>query len=219
QTENELWVEYYADYLHVCPLRELCKRLETHMTRGLTYDEARIKLERNGQNILPITVLHTPFMLRMAQYSINVFGIVVFLSALTCFFIFFNDNAGKSYDGLSYLIVGVILITIFLVSGFAMMRLKNDKEPLINAFDDMMPMYCTVVRESEKVVILSRNVVVGDIVPISYGQRLPADIRFFHSYGLELNKVALVGFTDPVPVLPLPGDGLEESYESQRLSG
>lgn len=86
---------------------------------------------------------------------------------------------------------------------------EDRTKAIVVAIKDLMPTYCTVIRDGMKEIILSQDVVVGDVVPISYGQRLPADLRFFSTSGLEVDNVALTGTSEPWQINPLPGDGTQ----------
>ncbi|XP_017090698.2 sodium/potassium-transporting ATPase subunit alpha-A [Drosophila bipectinata] len=214
-TENELWLEYYADYLHIWPFRELCSRLETNTVRGLTDDAARMKLARNGQNALPIKTKHTPYILKLARHCFSIYGVLLLLSAIACFILFIWLKKNSTDGCFEYLATSCILFFTFVLYGYLQKLQEIDTEPLVTAFEDLVPRYCTVIRDGEKEIILTEKVVMGDIVPISYGQRLPADLRFFNCFGLEVNNVALTGYTDPFQIIPLSIDGRQSRYSTQ----
>ncbi|EDW01307.1 GH20530 [Drosophila grimshawi] len=65
-----------------------------------------------------------------------------------------------------------------------------------------MPMYCTVLRDGRNQIIKAENVVLGDILQITYGERIAADVRFFESHDLEVNNVALTGHSVSVLIDP-----------------
>ncbi|KAH8321510.1 hypothetical protein KR074_007237 [Drosophila pseudoananassae] len=214
-TENELWLEYYADYLHIWPFRELCTRLETNTVRGLTEDAARMKLARNGQNALPIKTKHVPYILKLARHCFSIYGVLLLLSAIACFILFIWLKKNSTDGCFEYLATSCILFITFVLYGYLKKLQEIDNEPLVTAFEDLVPRYCTVIRDGEKEIILTEKVVMGDIVPISYGQRLPADLRFFNCFGLEVNNVALTGYTDPFQIIPLSIDGRQSRYSTQ----
>jgi len=230
QTENELWLEYYGPYLHIWPFHELCARLETNVSQvryatsrlyyndittksskqGLTSEAAAKKLARNGKNVLPLPLKQDVGFWKFIKNCFSVLGIVILLSSIACFAIYYIFEINSTIQGQvdpEFLVAGIILLVFFFLAGIVLYLQEDDHEEMVVAFDELMPMYCTVLRDGEKEVILTQDVVVGDIVPISYGQRLPADLRFFSCSGLELNNVALTGHSKPVQITPLPNEG------------
>ncbi|NXL21446.1 AT1A2 ATPase, partial [Setophaga kirtlandii] len=57
------------------------------------------------------------------------------------------------------------------------------------------PQQALVIREGEKIQINAENVVVGDLVEVKGGDRVPADMRIISSHGCPIV---------PIPVLPVP---------------
>ncbi|KAH8253953.1 hypothetical protein KR032_007853 [Drosophila birchii] len=207
-TENELWQEYYAPYLHFLPFQEICTRLETSLVEGLTQEEAALRLKRRGKNILPIPPKQTPLIFRYLRNIFSVMGFILLLGSLICFYLHslvieMNPN---QINNPKYMAAGWILLIIFFLIGILPVLQENDNEALLEAIKDTMPMYCTVIREGKKEIILTQDVVIGDVVPISYGQRLPADLRFFSTSGLEVDDVALTGTSEPWKIFLLASD-------------
>ncbi|XP_017007940.3 sodium/potassium-transporting ATPase subunit alpha-A [Drosophila takahashii] len=210
QTENELWLEYYGPYLHIWPFHELCVRLETNVSQGLTSEAAGKKLSRNGKNVLPLPLKQDVRFWRFIKDCFSALGIVMLLSSFACFSLYYIFEVNPNIEGKvdpEFLVAGIVLLLFFFLAGLVFYLQGDHNEEMVVAFDELMPMYCTVIRDGEKEVILSQDVVMGDIVPISYGQRLPADLRFFSSSGLELNNVALTGHSKPVQITPLANEG------------
>ncbi|KAH8376215.1 hypothetical protein KR200_002614, partial [Drosophila serrata] len=207
-TENELWQEYYAPYLHFLPFEEVCTRLETSLAQGLTREEAAIRLQRRGKNILPIPKKRKPLIVRYFYYCLSVMGCIILLGSLICFYLHHKvyDMYPNELHNPRYLASGWILLIIFFLAGLMPLMHEDDDEALIEAIDMTMPMYCTVIRDGKKEIILTQDVVIGDVIPISYGQRLPADLRFFSTSGLEVDNVALTGSSDPWQIFLLASD-------------
>ncbi|XP_017054430.1 sodium/potassium-transporting ATPase subunit alpha [Drosophila ficusphila] len=209
QTENELWLEYHGPHLHIWPFHDLLVRLETNLSAGLSSQAAANKLARNGKNILPLPIKQDVGLWKFIKNCFSILGIFILLSSVCCFVLYFIFEAyttTKQSDP-DLLVAGLILLIVFFLTGFVLHLQDEESEEMITAFDELMPMYCTVIRDGEKEIILTQDVVIGDIVPISYGQRLPADLRFFSTSNLEVNNVALTGYSKPVHVTPLANEG------------
>src|SRR5699024_9978830 len=62
----------------------------------------------------------------------------------------------------------------------------------------------TVLRDGEWVQILSQQVVVGDIIRLTNGDRVPADVRITKSASMETEESALTGESLPVTKHAMP---------------
>ncbi len=47
----------------------------------------------------------------------------------------------------------------------------------MESFKNLVPQYATIIRDGQKNTITAEEVVVGDIVEVKGGDRIPADIR------------------------------------------
>lgn len=56
----------------------------------------------------------------------------------------------------------------------------------LSAFNFSPPQQALVIREGEKVQINAENVVVGDLVEVKGGDRVPADLRIISSHGCKV---------------------------------
>lgn len=101
-----------------------------------------------------------------------------------------------------YVINAVILLLTFLISGYLRYLSESDEYGVALAFMDLMPTFCTVLRDSQKQIIRAENLVLGDILCINYGERIAADVRIFLANELELNNVALTGISQPEVIIP-----------------
>ena len=67
----------------------------------------------------------------------------------------------------------------------------------IDALDKMIVSECTVVRDGQRKVIPSREVIPGDIVLLESGNKVPADIRLVYTKGLQIDEAILTGESVP----------------------
>ncbi|XP_026842316.1 sodium/potassium-transporting ATPase subunit alpha-A [Drosophila persimilis] len=210
KTQNELWLEYFSGHLHVWPFEELCSRLETNPSLGLSEEVAEQRLARNGKNTFCLPAQLNSPLWKLLDNCFWCLAIIILLIASICFVLHHGEveRHPTTIVDPEYLIAGIFILLILLLSAGMILLQRNDDSAVVEAFEDLMPMYCTVIRDGEKQVILSENVVQGDVLPIAYGQRLPADLRFFSSIGLEVNNVALTGLSRPVEINHLVREGL-----------
>ena len=67
----------------------------------------------------------------------------------------------------------------------------------------------TVIRNGAKIDIQTKNVVIGDLLVLSQGDKIPADARIIQSANLEVNEASLTGESEPVKKLE-KGNALKE---------
>jgi sodium/potassium-transporting ATPase subunit alpha len=58
----------------------------------------------------------------------------------------------------------------------------------MDSFKNMVPQFATVIREGEKTTILAEKLVVGDVVEVKFGDRIPADLRIIESKSFKVSK-------------------------------
>lgn len=65
------------------------------------------------------------------------------------------------------------------------------------AFRELIPRFVTVIRAGSKLTISATELVVGDLIEIKAGDRVPADIRIIDSQELKLVNPLLTGNSEP----------------------
>ncbi|KAG5219875.1 High affinity Ca2+/Mn2+ P-type ATPase protein [Salix suchowensis] len=73
---------------------------------------------------------------------------------------------------------------------------ERRSEKSLEALNKLVPHHCHVVRESQSLHILANELVPGDVVTFSTGDRVPADLRIISSVDLEIDESSLTGETD-----------------------
>ncbi|KAF8736928.1 hypothetical protein AX14_013742 [Amanita brunnescens Koide BX004] len=72
---------------------------------------------------------------------------------------------------------------------------ERRSEKSLEALNKLVPHHCHVIRESDTVHVLANELVPGDIVKFSTGDRIPADIRLITAVDLEIDESSLTGET------------------------
>ena len=151
---------------------------------GLNEEEASIRLEKYGLNEIENKKQKTILEMLIEQLKDRMILILLLASILS--FIL-----GEYAEGI------VILIIIFIN---ALISIIQEKKALdaIEALRSMNTHYTTVIREGKKKNILTKNVVVGDIVYLEDGNIVPADMRLMEENGLKVDESSLTGESVPV---------------------
>jgi sodium/potassium-transporting ATPase subunit alpha len=68
---------------------------------------------------------------------------------------------------------------------------------IMDSFKNMVPQQAVVIRNNEKKTIRAEELVVGDIIDVKFGDRVPADIRVLKASGFKVDNSSLTGESEP----------------------
>ena len=189
------------------PVHEVLLLLETDATQGLTQEEAMERLQRFGQNVLPLIRRHGPFIRFVLQFHHPLIYILLAATIIT-------GLLGEWID--ASVIFGVVLVNAMV--GFIQ---ESRAERALEALMSMVKTEATVLREGEKHQISSSSVVPGDVVLVQSGDKIPADLRLISISELQIDESALTGESVPVvkEELLLPPDTVLADRRNLAYSG
>lgn len=95
---------------------------------------------------------------------------------------------GNIDDAVSITIAVLIVLTV----GFVQ---EQRSEKSLEALNKLVPHHCHVIRERETLHVLANELVPGDIVTFSTGDRIPADLRMVSCVDVEIDESSLTGET------------------------
>ena len=151
---------------------------------GLNEKEVTKRIEKYGYNEIEAKKPKT--ILEMVIDGLKDKMILILLLASILSFIL-----GELAEGL------VILIIIFINSLISIIQEKKAMNAII-ALRNMNAPHTTVIRGGKKKNILTKEVVLGDIVYLEDGNIVPADIRLIEENGLKVDESSLTGESVPV---------------------
>ena len=93
---------------------------------------------------------------------------------------------------------GVVILTIIFINSLISIIQEKKAMNAIIALKNMNAPHTTVIRDGKKKNILTKEVVVGDIVYLEDGNIVPADIRLIEENGLKVDESSLTGESVPV---------------------
>ena len=170
------------DYIG-CPQEELFARLSTSL-KGLTENEVLSRLEEYGYNE-PAKKKKRTIILQILSKFVN--PLVIVLLIIAGFSLFFGEKIS------AILVIIMACISVFL-SFIQEYRAGQEAEKL----SEMVRTTATVYRNGKPKEINIREIVPGDIVYLSAGDMVPADLRIISCKDLFINQSALTGESFPV---------------------
>ncbi len=178
---------------YVFAQEEIFDKLETSKN-GLTDDEVKIRQEKYGPNSLPSGQTISKTTLFFSQFKSS---LVYVLIGATLISLALGDHVNA----------GVIFLAV-LVNVFFGYYQENKARNSLAALKKVVTTFCKVLRGGQEHQINSEELVVGDIVFISAGDKISADLRILKANGLKLNEAPLTGESNEVEKTnrPLAGE-------------
>jgi len=96
---------------------------------------------------------------------------------------------GNVDDAISITVAVLIVLTV----GFIQ---EQRSEKSLEALNKLVPHHCHLLRDGKQLHLLANELVPGDIVTLTTGDRVPADVRMVTAVDLEVDESSLTGETD-----------------------
>lgn len=165
-------------YAHNQSVDEIFEFLQTSNS-GLTHDEAAKRLEQHGLNIIPQAKKPGIIQVFLRQFKNPLIYILIIASILSIFIAEYLD---------------AIFIAFVLISNAAIgTGQEYSAQKLAQALRKLVVTTCHVLRDGENIEIKSKVLVLGDIIFLESGDKVPADIRILNSINLEVDESLLTG--------------------------
>lgn len=171
-------MEFYKQHINA-----VVKQFNSNIKDGLDEKAIQSARQKFGKNMLKAANTRSVFQILLGQF-ISPLIIILAVASLSSFYL------QQPRDGLILLIIVVINALI----GFFQER---KSENILASIKKLVVDKCTVTREGKAIEIFSEDLVPGDIVMLSEGVGIPADIRLIQSNGFSANEFILTGESLP----------------------
>lgn len=151
--------------------------------QGITSIEAKRRLTQNGRNVLKHKDNHPNLKIFLRQFK-NIFFILLLFASIVSFVL-------GEYQQLVILVL--VIVANIMVGFLEEYKAEKAKEKLEKSFTSFI--YC--FRDGRLLRILVEELVLGDVVLIQAGDKVPADIRLFSNSGLQIDESVLTGESVP----------------------
>ncbi|XP_075045672.1 sodium/potassium-transporting ATPase subunit alpha-3 isoform X1 [Mixophyes fleayi] len=181
---------------HKMSIEEVCRKYNTDCVQGLTLSKAAEILARDGPNALtpPPT---TPEWIKFCRQLFGGFSILLWIGAILCF-LAYGIQAGTEDDPANdNLYLGIVLAAVVIITGCFSYYQEAKSSKIMESFKNMVPQQALVIREGEKMQLNAEEVVVGDLVEVKGGDRVPADLRIISAHGCKVDNSSLTGESEP----------------------
>merc|ERR550534_3529964 len=153
-------------------------------------------MARDGPNALrpPKT---TPEWVKFCKQLFGGFAMLLWIGAILCFIA--HSITAATYEDRSpdNLYLGIVLSAVVIVTGIFGYYQESKSSKIMETFKNLVPAQCLVLREGEFRSIKVDDLVVGDVVNVKSGDRIPADIRVVQSSNFKVDNSSLTGESEP----------------------
>lgn len=163
---------------------EVEQALNSDVSAGLTSDEVQSRRKKFGYNELEEGEKQSALLLFFSQFKD--FMVLVLLAATLV-----SGLLGEYIDA-------VAIIAIVIINGLLGFFQERKAEKSLSALKELSAPQVSVLRDGEWMKIPSKEIVVGDTIKFSSGDRIGADVRLIESNSLEVEESALTGESLPV---------------------
>jgi len=162
---------------------EVIKRIDANISEGLSESEAKKRSQIHGKNLLP-EKKKVSKLIKFLKHFNDILIYILFAAAIITLFL------EKYVDTVVIFIVAIVNASI----GFFQ---ENKAEKSLENIRKMLSLKAQVLRGGKRMEIDASELTVGDIVFLSPGDKIPADLRLVRADNLRIEESALTGESVP----------------------
>ncbi len=151
---------------------------------GLAEAEAALRRQQYGPNVLRPPGRRGPLLRFLLQFHNVLIYVLLGSSVVTALLGHWVDTG---------VIIGVVVINA--VIGFIQ---EGKAERALDAIRNMLSLHAMVVRQGKRSTVPAEELVPGDVVVLTSGDKVPADLRLIELKTLRIDEAALTGESVPV---------------------
>ncbi|XP_069134746.1 calcium-transporting ATPase sarcoplasmic/endoplasmic reticulum type-like isoform X1 [Argopecten irradians] len=193
------------EYAHTKTTEEVLEYFNVD-TSGLSEEQVRVNTEKYGPNELPTEEGKPLWELILEQFD-DLLVKILLLAAIISFVLAWFE---ESEEQVTAFVEPFVILTILICNAVVGVWQEKNAEDAIEALKEYEPEIAKVVRKGHRGIqkIRASLLVPGDIVEVSVGDKIPADIRILQIYSTTLRidqsiltgeSVSVIKHTDPIP--------------------
>ncbi|MFZ2176097.1 MAG: HAD-IC family P-type ATPase, partial [Rhodococcus sp. (in: high G+C Gram-positive bacteria)] len=164
--------------MHTDPRAQVADR------NGLTSTEAAARLAREGPNQLP-AARKVPWWRRLIAQLTHFFALLLWFASVLAFVARMPE-------------LGIAVIIVIIINGIFAFVQQERAEKAAERLEDLLPTTIVVRRDGELQTVHTRELVVDDVVALSGGDRVPADLTLVVAGRCRFDESTLTGESEPV---------------------
>jgi sodium/potassium-transporting ATPase subunit alpha len=194
---------------HTLPTLQLCQQFNVSPELGLDAPVAARRLQRDGKNT--ITQKHPKYFLRLLSYVFGGFCSILWVGVVIFFICWKPLSNPPSPTNLALAIL--VILVIVLQAGFSAFQDWSTSR-VMKSILDLLPSECVVIRDGETNKMPASELVAGDLVVLTVGNKVPADMRLIETSGdVRFDRAVLTGESEEIEGVV---DSTEENFLEAR---
>ncbi|MBC7074245.1 HAD-IC family P-type ATPase, partial [Candidatus Parcubacteria bacterium] len=165
---------------HSLSIEKILEIQKTDLDWGLTEIEVNSRQKKFGKNDLPEKKQATKLAIFFSQFKNPLILILVFAGLVLAFF-------------LRELIDALAIFIVVFTNAFVGFFQEYKATKIFEKLKKVLEIEARVIREGKEKIINAKELVPGDIVILSAGQKVPADGRIFFAQDLKIEEAILTG--------------------------
>jgi sodium/potassium-transporting ATPase subunit alpha len=178
---------------HTITGQQLCQQLNVSSERGLDASVATRRLQRDGKNT--IAQKRPQYLWKLLGYIFGGFCSILWVGVVIFFICWRPLSTPPSPTNLALAIL--VILVIFLQASFSAFQDWSTGR-VMNSILGLLPSECVALREGETIKMPASELVVGDIVVLSVGKKVPADIRIIETSDIRFDRAVLTGESEEI---------------------
>lgn len=159
---------------------------------GLKSQEVKERLIKHGPNRLP-SIKKRSWYARLFSHINNMLIYIMLGSSVIAAL-------------LGHIVDASVIVLVIIVNTIVGYIQEGKAEKALEAIQHMVPQSASVLRDGKRIQVNAEDIVLGDIVMLEAGDRVPADIRLLTAKSLRVDEAILTGESVPVEKSTLPLD-------------
>lgn len=168
---------------HTKETKRVFSELTSH-ENGLTTQEAKRRLIAFGPNKIPEAKTDSYAAIFFHQFQ----SPLIYILLAACIVIYVT---GETADA-------AIILVVLLFNAIVGTLQEGKAQNTLQALKKFTQTNATVLRDGQKMVVSDEEVVVGDVVILNEGEKIPADARIFLANNVKVDEASLTGESEPV---------------------
>ncbi|WVQ67031.1 uncharacterized protein L199_005224 [Kwoniella botswanensis] len=181
------WHKYSVD--------DILQRLSSNAKLGLENEQVKRKFGQYGAN--EVSPPKNNIFLKWVGYVLGGFGSLLLIASILCFIAW--KPLGEPNPAAANLALAVVLLIVIVIQTAFNAWQDFSTNRVMASISGLLPSAVLVLRDARQIQLPAKELVPGDIIYVSLGNKLPADIRFIDvSSDLKMDRSVLTGESEPI---------------------
>ena len=181
---------------HSQKVNEVLSAFSTDETKGLTSAQVAENVQKYGPNKLEEKKKKGILARFMEQFK-DVMIIILLIAAAISLGVAIYDGISKNHFDPVEMVEPFLILAIVLINAIMGVAQESKAEKALDALKNMSAPHARVIRDGVEKIIMSADLVPGDIIKLEAGDFVPADARLIKSVNLKSEESALTGESVP----------------------